>query len=306
MPMTRWLNIFLRLDRYTDRLERDRARFVLLMLALLTVVYAVYVTLVNDRVAPDGQRVTLLTQINHYPVQIVLLVLPFALVSVGWWLVRSGRLALAVWVPLLMLYIVIPGSVFIDATSTFEYNPASATLALFIVMGGVLARYNGILVTLIAACVSLLLDRGNMTLTTTVNLLLLYGLLAAVTSVFIQFNASSRAMGMRVADDERQKLSELVSQVTRKAASRVPLAALLDLTVELIVQKYPQFYHAQIFLVDETGVHARLHASTGPTGKILLARSHALVVGSFSVIGQVTQRGEPLVDVAGTAGSMHR
>jgi GAF domain-containing protein len=77
------------------------------------------------------------------------------------------------------------------------------------------------------------------------------------------------------------------------------VAKLLDLNelfpraVELIRDRFA-FYHVQIFLVDENGEYANLVASTGEAGQRLLERGHQLAVGSQSVIGRVTQLGEPV------------
>ena len=64
--------------------------------------------------------------------------------------------------------------------------------------------------------------------------------------------------------------------------------------VELIRDRFV-YYHVQIFLVDENRHFADLVASTGEAGQQLLARQHRLAVGSQSVIGRVTQTGEPVV-----------
>jgi len=84
-------------------------------------------------------------------------------------------------------------------------------------------------------------------------------------------------------------------EVGRFAASQRNLQALLDQVVELIVEKFPDIYHAQVFLLDADREYALLRASTGEPGKIMLARGHKLMVGSVSVIGQVTGQGEVVV-----------
>lgn len=84
-------------------------------------------------------------------------------------------------------------------------------------------------------------------------------------------------------------------EVGRFAASQRNLQTLMDQVVELIVEKFPDIYHAQIFLVDADREYALLRASTGEPGKIMLARGHKLAVGSVSVIGQVTGQGEVVV-----------
>jgi GAF domain-containing protein len=55
------------------------------------------------------------------------------------------------------------------------------------------------------------------------------------------------------------------------------------------------FYHAQVFLLDAENRMARLEASTGRAGQALLARGHALAVGSQSVVGQAAVQAEPVV-----------
>lgn len=84
-------------------------------------------------------------------------------------------------------------------------------------------------------------------------------------------------------------------EVGRFAASQRNLQALLDQVVELIVEKFPDIYHAQIFLLNTDRDYALLRASTGEPGKVMLARGHKLAVGSLSVIGQVTGQGEVVV-----------
>lgn len=90
--------------------------------------------------------------------------------------------------------------------------------------------------------------------------------------------------------------------VSRVAATQRNLQNLLDQVVELIVEKFPSIYHAQVFLVDVDGRRAVLRASTGQSGQLLLLRGHALTVGSVSVIGQATGQGERIL-VRNTAAS---
>ncbi|MBL8153066.1 MAG: GAF domain-containing protein [Anaerolineae bacterium] len=90
--------------------------------------------------------------------------------------------------------------------------------------------------------------------------------------------------------------------VSRVAATQRNLQNLLDQVVELVVEKFPSIYHAQVFLVDVDGRRATLRASTGQAGQLLLLRGHALTVGSVSVIGQATGQGERIL-VRNTAAS---
>lgn len=81
----------------------------------------------------------------------------------------------------------------------------------------------------------------------------------------------------------------IVGQLT---ATLLTVDELLPRAVELIRDHFA-FYHAQVFLVNEAGDQAALAASTGEVGQQLLERQHRLAVGSRSVIGRVTQSGEP-------------
>ena len=84
------------------------------------------------------------------------------------------------------------------------------------------------------------------------------------------------------------------NEVSRAATSVLDLDALLTLVVNRISEAFG-YYHVQIFLTDPAGEWAVLRASTGEVGAELLRRGHRLAVGSRSVIGQVTARGEPVI-----------
>jgi GAF domain-containing protein/HAMP domain-containing protein len=84
-------------------------------------------------------------------------------------------------------------------------------------------------------------------------------------------------------------------EISRFAATQRDLQTMMDQVVALIVDRFPNIYHAQIFLIDSNGRYAVLRASTGEIGQRLLARGHRLPVGSVSVIGQVTEQGQLVV-----------
>ena len=94
--------------------------------------------------------------------------------------------------------------------------------------------------------------------------------------------------------------------ISRFAASQRDLQTLMDRVVDLIVERFENIYHAQIFLVDEDKRDAVLRASTGEVGKQLLSRGHRLGIGSLSVIGQVTQQGRLIVARDAAVSQIHR
>jgi HAMP domain-containing protein len=88
---------------------------------------------------------------------------------------------------------------------------------------------------------------------------------------------------------ERTRNIEIAADIGRNATQIRDINELLQTTVESIRQRF-NFYHAQVFLLDDVGEDAILVASTGDAGRKLLARNHKLGVGSQSIIGQVTQK----------------
>jgi len=95
-------------------------------------------------------------------------------------------------------------------------------------------------------------------------------------------------------------------EISRYAATQRDLQLLMDRVVELIIERFPALYHAQIFLVDEDGRYAVVRASTGEVGKQLIARGHRLAVGSISVIGQVTDQARTIITRDISASQVHR
>lgn len=98
---------------------------------------------------------------------------------------------------------------------------------------------------------------------------------------------------------------EATAEVGRTITGTREVRELLDQVVNLIVGQF-DYYHAQVFLIDEAGQNAVLRASTGDVGRQLLARGHRLPVGSQSVIGQVTYRGEPIIASDTDTSLVHR
>lgn len=105
--------------------------------------------------------------------------------------------------------------------------------------------------------------------------------------------------------DYRTRNIMTVAEVGRTITGARNLDALLNQVVQLIINRF-NFYHAQVFLVDEAGEYAVLRESAGPAGKRLLAQGHKLEVSSRSVIGQVTSLGEPVIALDTDTNPVHR
>jgi GAF domain-containing protein len=90
------------------------------------------------------------------------------------------------------------------------------------------------------------------------------------------------------------ELLQATAEIGQVTSNLLKQDELFNRAVEMIRDRF-NFYHVQIFMIDEDRRYARLVASTGEVGQKLLARNHRLAVGSQSVIGRVTQIGETVV-----------
>lgn len=95
-------------------------------------------------------------------------------------------------------------------------------------------------------------------------------------------------------------------EISRFVTRQRDQQTLMDNVVNLIAERFPDIYHAQIFLLDSEKRDAVLRASTGDAGQELLARGHRLAVGSTSVIGQVTEQARVVAARDTTTSSVHR
>jgi PAS domain S-box-containing protein len=109
-----------------------------------------------------------------------------------------------------------------------------------------------------------------------------------LTEVNVQLMEQSRVL------ERRASQLAVSAEVARVAATLHDLPTLLDTTVQLISQRFG-FYHAGIFLIDETGEWAVLRAANSAGGQRMLARNHRLQVGQQGIVGFVTGMGQPRI-----------
>lgn len=122
-------------------------------------------------------------------------------------------------------------------------------------------------------------------------------------SMALQLEGLVGGLEQRVA--ERARDLSITAEIGRSVVTMRDPRSLMDEVVELIRKRFG-FYHAQVFIIDEEANTARLIASTGTAGRELLARQHQLEVGSLSVIGQVTDSGEPVIAADTDTSQVHR
>lgn len=249
-------------------------------------------------------------------------VLPFFLLS--YWLGRQGRPRIAGYIPTTVVFIVVVASLFqvgIGHVSTI--GMAMVVAAAGILIGTWTASFFVLLSILAYILAGWAQNAGLVSSATLPQATVLadvfvlgFGLAVLVVLIWLSNREMARALSMeRGISDQLQvqsrELEELVSQRTRvlerRALQLQTTADIAKLTTELpepemlmsqaieLIRARFGFYHASIFIMDETGNWADLVASTGEAGRKMIARHHRLALGSASIIGWVSANRLPRV-----------
>ena len=84
------------------------------------------------------------------------------------------------------------------------------------------------------------------------------------------------------------------SEIGKIVTSTLDLNTIFARTVNLIIERF-SFYHASIFIVEETGFNAVLRESTGDAGAEMKKNKHSLKVNDKSIVGKVALDGLSVV-----------
>jgi len=306
------LRLIFNFTPYRGQVEREKALSLYTSLLVMVGFLSLYFLIVSDWWLPTKQA-TLFIAASQNPVYFLVLVATYLLAIISYALIYSGRSHTASWLMPFIFYLA-------PVTNVLSYPPSFSvsfsegvnilTLVIFILLMAFFNGYRGLVAGALIVAITFLSDSGRDLATVGIDFffyyLLYFAAIFALIIFYLRFARISRVEAEDIARQERLHLAEITTAIARKASERPNLEALLNYALSLIRENYPQFYHAQVFLVDDKRVQARLVASTGEAGRILLARAHALTVGSLSVIGQVTFRGEPIIAYAGTSDTIHR
>jgi PAS domain S-box-containing protein len=92
----------------------------------------------------------------------------------------------------------------------------------------------------------------------------------------------------------RNEYLAAAAEIGRLVTSTLDLPTIFSRTVNLVGERFG-FYHAAIFVVEETGFNAVLQEATGPAGEEMKQREHSLAVNDKSIVGKVTLSGDSVV-----------
>ncbi|MFN8452652.1 MAG: GAF domain-containing protein [Anaerolineae bacterium] len=295
-------------ERYTTRAEKDQARLIYGFTLVFMLMFLLYAAFVVQR----NPQSTMLEQASRnlgalLPVASTIVIGIATLV-----LTRIGRMDISAAGPAVTWYL---SGVVTGMQRQFVLSDAGASLLLLLVLAAIFLRVRGLVVGTVVALITLAIPvigyrfgeigvgaYRNAVATLAFELLVA----AALIYLFLRSTRLDQIEGTARASEERFKLANVTTQIAQRISRRTALSDLLNSAVEDIRDSYANIYHVQIFLIDEATRQAVLAASTGEVGRLLLERKHSLPVGSQSVIGSVTQAGEPVIARANSADSVHR
>lgn len=216
---------------------------------------------------------------------------------------------------LAMLSIFTGGSVLLNITQAFWERTSAVSLVVLLILGFISLAERGLAIAGVVAVAAFAIGLSRrdfvtpLPQTASAELLGVILTMVGVATPLYFYSVNNRAAQeerLAEADDARLRLATLSADISQRVAAKTDLNDVLSATVEEIRDKYVDIYHAQVFLIDDYGAKARLVASTGDVGALLLARGHALDVGSISVIGRVSQSGQIVVARSGSTDSVHK
>jgi PAS domain S-box-containing protein len=103
----------------------------------------------------------------------------------------------------------------------------------------------------------------------------------------------------------RNEYLAVSAEIGKLVTSTLDLNSIFARTVNLISQRF-HFYHAGIFIVEETGFNATLREATGEAGKEMKERKHTLQVNDKSIVGKVTMDGQAVIVNDVTTNPLHK
>ncbi|MCA9914568.1 MAG: GAF domain-containing protein, partial [Anaerolineae bacterium] len=304
--MGRLLDTLFRVDHYETELDQARVRAIYNILLLALILFTIYT--VGQSLWDDVLRGTIQTfSIPAFYIVVLVTVL----------LLRFGKVSSAEFgMPLMLLVALIPPALNGGLKDTGDIT----LLVLFMTMFTLFKRERGLVFSLAITIILLVIGLArretlpdlpaNFTPEQNVTDFFLVTLellgISGVMAMFLRFLQLNRAEGEASIQGKRAAMAQITTKITQQISHQLSLQETMDNAVELISANFADIYHAQVFLLNETGTQAELLASTGEVGKLLKQRRHNLKVGGRSVIGQVTGEQGVVVAYAGVPDSIHR
>lgn len=298
------LQNFYDVSKHKNTLARQEALFIYVALTTLFVLVTAFFLFIPDARTPNNTT-QLASALAGDPLSLFTVVFFYIFSAVIFVSTRRGNLDIGgVGIPILFYMVAIIPVLLTDRNMIDPVN--SLSLGIVIILGGLIMHKQGLIVGTIIALLTLLFnfDPEHIGL-----LPLVFTQLAGVSIfifIYIRYAKYSRDEGAEDATAERRKMANITTEIGSLTLQRSDMTSILKQGLNLIQVGYPQFYHAQVFLLDETGRNARLVSSTGEVGRALIQQQHSIGVGSQSVIGQATLHNTHVISKATDANTIHK
>jgi signal transduction histidine kinase/CheY-like chemotaxis protein len=92
----------------------------------------------------------------------------------------------------------------------------------------------------------------------------------------------------------RNEYLAVSAEIGKLVTSTLDLNSIFTRTVKLITERF-NFYHAAIYIVEETGFNAIFREGTGDAGAEMKLQNHSLAVNASSIVGKVTSEGQAVI-----------
>ncbi len=289
---------------YKSKVKQQDALFIYITLTIMFMLVSVYMFIIPST-GPDRQFTTLQDALNGNVVSIFMILFFYSFIPFIYFSTRRGNAIIGGIGLTVVWYVLAFAPVFLGSRNAIEPTTTSE-LHIFIILSGLILRERGLVVGLFVAIVTLLFNFAPADL----GQLPVIAVELLGTSIFIymyiRYAQVSRIEGGQVATEERLKLADITIQISSLTLNRTSMTEVLKQGLNLIHENYPQFYHAQFFLLDDSGRRAQLISSTGEAGRALIQNKHSIGVGSESVIGQTTLRNTHIISRTTDEGTIHR
>ena len=103
----------------------------------------------------------------------------------------------------------------------------------------------------------------------------------------------------------RSEYLAAAAEIGRLVTSTLDLDTIFSRAIHLIGERFG-YYHAAIFMVEETGFNAILREATGEGGEEMKRTGHSLPVDEYSIVGRSIQTGTPVIVNNTAFGGTHR
>jgi len=289
---------------YKSKLQKQDALFIYIALAILFTFINIYIFFIPDT-GPDRQLTTIQSALNGEFISLFTILFFYIFLPFVYFSTRRGNLTIGGVGVIVLWYVLAFVPVFLGDRNAIEPT-TTVELHILVILSGLILRERGLISGIVVALITLLLNLNSQNID--ILPIVMFELIG--TSLFlymyIRYAQISRIEGGEIATEERLKLADITIQISSLTLNRTSIEDVLKQGLNLIQESYPQFYHAQVFLIDDSKRSAQLVSSTGEAGRALLQNRHSLGVGSESVIGQTTLRNTHIISRSTDAGTIHK